>query len=141
MRRTIFRFASSKYNNEKVVFDGIKFDSKLEKNRWIFLNLMQDEGEISDLQRQVEFELIPAQYVDIPRFGKDGTPLKPKRLCVERSVSYNADFTYIRNGELIIEDTKSAITRKNKEYIIKRKLMRLHGNPISEVTNAYRKID
>lgn len=101
--------------------DGVKHDSKKEAKRWLELNLLQRAGEISDLQRQVPFELIPAQYID----GK----------CVERSVKYVADFVYTtRNGLEVVEDTKSHATRKNKDYVIKRKAMLfVHGVRIKEV--------
>jgi hypothetical protein len=101
----------SKYGSIKTeTYDGAKHDSKKEAKRWLELNLLQRAGEISELQRQVPFELIPPQYID----GK----------CVERSVKYVADFVYTdKNGSRVVEDTKSPATRKNKDYIIKRKLM------------------
>ena len=44
-----------------------------------------------------------------------------------------ADFVYTKDGEMIVEDTKSPVTR-TKDYIIKRKLMRyIHGIAISEI--------
>lgn len=85
------------------------FDSRKEAKRFDELDLLQHLGYISDLKRQVEFELVPKQ-------------MEGKR-CVERAVKYIADFTYIQDGELVVEDVKSEITRKNPDYIIKRKLM------------------
>lgn len=95
----------NKYRNIKT--NG--FDSKKEQSRYGELLLMQRAGLISDLRRQVPIELIPSQYVD----GK----------CVERAVKYVADFVYKERGEIVVEDVKSVITRKNKDYIIKRKLL------------------
>ena len=85
------------------------FDSKKERERWNELRLLERAGAITKLQRQVPFEIIPSQYRD----GK----------CIERAAKYIADFTYYENGELVVEDVKSEITRKNKDYILKRKLM------------------
>lgn len=39
-----------------------KYDSKKEYARWLYLQILQRAGEISELRRQVEFELIPAKY-------------------------------------------------------------------------------
>ncbi|MHA7146939.1 DUF1064 domain-containing protein [Burkholderia pseudomallei] len=111
----------SKYRNTRCEYDGIKFDSKRERSRWFELIKQQDVGLISGLRRQVEFELIARQR------RSDGS--------IERAVKYVADFTYRNSaGELVVEDVKSAVTRKNKDYVIKRKLMlREHGITIQEV--------
>ena len=96
---------NNKYHNIRTA----AFDSRKEERRFYELRLLERAGAISGLKRQVTVELIPAQYID----GK----------CVERSVKYVADFCYIENGALVYEDVKSEITRKNKDYIIKRKLL------------------
>ena len=114
-----------KYGNKKTVTsDGIRHDSQAEANRWIELNLLQKAGKISDLQRQVPFELIPAQYITYERRGKNGKRLKDGKKCVEKSVVYIADFVYKEYGRLVVEDVKSSATSKKESYIIKRKLMR-----------------
>jgi hypothetical protein len=109
----------NKYRAHKVTYDGVTFDSRLEHRRWCELQLLERAGEISDLQRQVHFELIPAVR------GKGGK-------IEERPVVYIADFVYKdHDGNQIVEDAKGAKTR---EYIIKRKLMRfVHGIKIREV--------
>lgn len=108
----------NKYRNRKT--NG--YDSSKESTRAWELRMLQKRGEISNLQEQVKYELLPAQYEIV----------NGKRKCVERAVSYYADFTYVKNGETIVEDTKSPITR-TKDYIIKRKLMRyIHGIEILE---------
>ena len=103
----------SKYRARKVTFDGITFDSKREANRFMELRLLLRAGEISDLELQKKYQLIPKQ-------GK------------ERAVHYVADFVYKdKTGKTIVEDTKGMRTR---EYIIKRKLMLwVHGISIREV--------
>lgn len=97
----------NKYHNEITHYDGLRFDSKSEAKRYMQLKVMEREGLISDLKTQVVFELIPEQQIGDKK---------------ERAVKYFADFTYIKNGQLVIEDVKSGPT-KTKEFIIKRKLM------------------
>ena len=78
--------------------------------------LRQRAGKIQNLKRQVKFELIPTQY-------KDGK-------CIFKKTSYIADFTYIENGEFIVEDSKGF---KTEVYNIKKKLMyQVHGIIIKE---------
>ena len=128
----------SKYGNKKVKAHSQVFDSAKEARRFQELHLLGKFGKITDLRTQVAFELIPAQYEDIPtgevyvRGEKKGQP-KLKRTCVEKSVKYIADFVYYENGKMVVEDTKSEAT-KTPEYIIKRKLMRyIHGIKIKEI--------
>lgn len=111
----------SKYNNKKV--GG--YDSKKEKERADILKVMQKMGSISNLQEQIKYVLIPSQYEEKIINGKI------KKVCVEKEVSYKADFVYKdSNGNLIVEDTKGFRT---KDYIIKRKLMlQVHGIKVRE---------
>ena len=108
----------SKYRAKKTEVDGIVFDSKKEAQRFMELELLVKNGAISNLQRQVKFELIPSQKID----GK----------VAERACSYVADFVYLdKQGNTIVEDTKGFRTA---DYIIKRKLMLyVHGIKIKEV--------
>lgn len=121
----------SKYNNSKCTVDGIAFDSRHEANRYIELKLLQRAGKISELRLQAPFELIPAQYEEYERYGKNGKRLKNGKRCVEKAVTYVADFVYTENGQVVVEDTKGMRT---KDYIIKRKLMLyVFGIKIKEV--------
>lgn len=123
----------NKYGNRKKTIDGITFDSRLEARRYNELKALQGAGIISDLRMQVKFVLIPAQreesdevYVRGPHKGEP----KPGKV-IEKECSYIADFVYLENGKLVVEDTKGMRT---KEYIIKRKLMLyVHGIRIVEV--------
>ena len=103
----------TKYNNTKIRVDGRLFDSKAEAARWQELQLLERAGEITELERQVEYELIPKQKG-------------------ERAVKYIADFRYVdHEGKVVVEDTKGV---KTPVWIIKRKLMlRVHGIRIREV--------
>lgn len=129
----------SKYHNQKMVVDGIVFDSRKEGRRYLELSNLQKAGMITDLQRQVVFELIPTYYewVDTDEVYKKGPKKgqpKIKRRVVEQGVKYIADFVYTDwNGNRVVEDIKSAAT-KTKEYRIKRKLMlHIHGIRVKEV--------
>lgn len=103
----------AKYGNTKVEVDGVPFDSKREATRWQELRLLERAGEISDLRRQVRYELVP-------------------KLPGERPVDYIADFVYRdKNGNEVVEDVKGVRT---PVYVIKRKLMLWrHGIRIQEV--------
>lgn len=111
-----------KYHNKKIKVDGIIFDSKKEAVRYKELKILEKAGIIHDVQRQVKYILIPAQYEHtsgIYSKGKNkGSPKKGK--LIERECAYYADFVYTENGETVVEDTKGV---KTPEYIIKRKLM------------------
>jgi hypothetical protein len=96
----------NKYHNTKLEMDGMTFDSKKEFERWCELKLLAKAGAITELRRQVSFEVVPKGRKD------DGT--------IERAVKYIADFVYRENGKLQVEDVKGF---KTPEYIIKRKLM------------------
>lgn len=75
----------------------VRFDSKAEAQRWAELELAQKAGVISELRRQVRFPLLA--YAT----GQDGKPVK---VC-----DYVADFTYRKDGALVVEDCKGgAIT-------------------------------
>ena len=97
-----------KYRNKKCRWMGIEFDSIRERDRYIVLADQEKGGWISDLRRQVRFQLIPDQWHN----GK----------LIERKVEYVADFVYRDHyGETVVEDAKGF--RKNQVWIIKRKLM------------------
>ena len=106
----------AKYHNRKVTRDGETFDSVKEYRRFCELRLLEKAGAVTELRRQVKFELIPAQRID----GK----------VVERACSYVADFVYMENGQQVVEDAKGMRTQ---EYRLKRKLMLwVHGIRIRE---------
>lgn len=123
------RNCRSKYNSRKVTVDGIEFDSKKEARRFRELSLLENAGQITNLQRQVKFVLIPAQY-EPDTVGTRGGIKRGKLL--ERECAYVADFVYsFPDGSWVVEDTKGY---KTKDYIIKRKLMlHVHGIKIKEV--------
>ena len=117
----------SKYHSKKITVGADIFDSKKEYLRWMELKMLEKAGKIADLKRQVKFMLVPEIRED-PVSGPRGG-VKPGKL-LERPVYYVADFTYYRDGEYVVEDTKGIRTA---DYIIKRKLMLyIHKIRISE---------
>lgn len=131
--------SAAKYNNKKVTFEGITFDSQKEAHRYFELKLLQRAGEIKDLELQKEFELIPAQYESFERYGKKGQRLKDGKRCIEKSCVYKADFTYtdIKSGKTVVEDVKGYVDPSSAgfaKFVIKRKLMLyIHGIRIKEI--------
>ena len=87
----------NKYRNIKCEYDGLKFDSKLERDRYIEL---KDNPNVRELQLQVPFELIPKNDL-------------------YRAVKYIADFVYMSGDSKVVEDAKAVET---KEFILKKKM-------------------
>ncbi|PDT15972.1 hypothetical protein CO670_15415 [Rhizobium sp. J15] len=93
----------SKFRNEPVVIDGIRFDSKKEGNRWLELKALERAGEISHLVRQPKFYL----------FGSKGPVLmKSARYPNGRRATWRGDFAYFcsRRNKRICEDVKGMRT-------------------------------
>ena len=98
-----------KYHNKKTVIDGIKFDSKLEAERYAQLKMIERAGVIRDLELQPEYELIPS-------FRKNGKTW--------RRTVYKADFRYIlaEDDSYIIEDVKGSTAVITDVFRLKQKL-------------------
>lgn len=94
-----------KYLSKKTVIDGITFDSKKEGLHYLELKRKQELGEISNLELQPSFLLQD-------KFKRDGKTYRP--------ITYIADFRYVENGKIIVEDVKGF---KTKEYMLKKKLL------------------
>lgn len=111
-----------KYHAHKVAVNGMTFDSKKEFRRYSELLTLENAGEIQNLQRQVKFVLIPAQYEEssevYTRGEHKGEPKRGK--LIERECAYYADFVYQQDGNTVVEDCKGM---KTEVYKIKRKLM------------------
>lgn len=100
-----------KYRNKPTVVDGIRFDSKKEAARWMQLQLLQSNGEVRNIQRQVAFKI----------------EVGGKLIC-----RYKADFVYEACRGLqapawvqVVEDVKGV---KTPIYTLKKKLMRACHN-------------
>ena len=105
-----------KYRNRVTETADGRFDSEAEYRHWCHLKIRQRFGEITDLRRQVVFELAPAVEIG----GRKRPPLR-----------YVADMVYREGGEMVVADVKGAIT---PEYRIKRHLLKaVHGIEIREI--------
>lgn len=105
----------NKYRNVPTMIDGLAFDSKKEAARYQELKLLQHAGEIGAILLQPAF------------------PIKVNDVFI---CSYYADFSYLvlASGAMVYEDVKSEITRKDKAYRIKKKLVEaIYGVTITEV--------
>ena len=99
----------NKYFAKKTVAMGLKFDSKWEAERWGQLKSMERAGIVTQLERQIRYDL----------------SINDIKIC-----SYIADFRYLleeENGlfKLIVEDAKGILT---PEFKLKKKLMKAIHN-------------
>lgn len=94
----------NKYHNKKVQIDMYVFDSIAESRRYKELKLLEQAGEIKELELQPRFLLQES-------FKKNGKTF--------RKIEYIADFQYIENGRLVIEDVKG---KETEVFKLKRKL-------------------
>jgi hypothetical protein len=74
----------NKFNAKPVTIDGIRFASKKEGKRYGELKLMERAGVITDLVLQPAFKF---PKLDFPR-------------------EYRADFEYVKDGSIVVEDVK-----------------------------------
>lgn len=116
-----FRAKKSKYNNKKIVNEFGKWDSKKEFRYWLVLKEAETQGLITDLQRQVKFELIPAVREKYIKHLK--TKDKECERTLQRPITYTCDFTYYKDGEYIVSDVKSSPKTLPKEFLLKEKMM------------------
>jgi hypothetical protein len=86
--------------SKPVWIDGMKFDSGKEGARYLELKLLQFAGAISDLEVQPKFVLQEG--------FKD--PFTGERV---QAITWKADFRYVENGVVIVEDVKGT-TRRGK---------------------------
>lgn len=94
----------NKYRNKKVRLDGKIFDSKKEAYRYAELKMLEKCGVIENLELQPVFLLQES-------FKKNGKTF--------RKIEYIADFKYIKNGNVVVEDAKGM---KTEVYKLKKKL-------------------
>lgn len=113
--RAVIAPAPNKYHAEKT--GG--YASKKEASRAQVLRLMEQAGEISELEEQVSFIVIPTQRDAQGRL-------------LEKCARYIADFVYRdKTGAKVVEDCKGVLT---PQYILKRKLMLMvHGIRVKEI--------
>jgi hypothetical protein len=108
----------NKYKNKKVIYDGIKFDSKREMAFYVKLKLLEEKGIIKNLELQKSFELQPS-------FKLNGKTYK--------KITYKADFSYVsvQDNKIHIVDTKGFRT---EVYKLKKKMFAYkYGIEIEEI--------
>tara|TARA_R100000773_G_C4157159_1_gene76632 strand:+ start:319 stop:636 length:318 start_codon:yes stop_codon:yes gene_type:complete len=98
----------NKYKNKRTIVDGISFASKREAHRYSELALLETTGKIYGLKVQPRIPL----WVNGVKIGH-----------------YVADFEYKINGETVIEDVKSPVT-KTAVYKLKMKILQTYDPPI-----------
>lgn len=106
----------NKYGATRVTIQGEMFDSKKEGRRWLELQQQLVHGQISNLERQVQFTL----QIGFDYFGEHVRP-----------VTYTADFQYFKEGITYIEDCKSIATMKTEAFRIRWRLLQylFKGSP------------
>ena len=98
------------------------FDSTSEYHRYLVLLDMERNGAITDLKRQITFQLLPQQTKVVTKQLK--TKIKEVIKIVERPMSYTCDFTYYDNkGNYIVEDAKGSKFNVDETVRIKKKLL------------------
>ena len=116
-----FRKYGTKYNNNKVEYMGMTFDSQKERDRYIVLKSYESKGTIQNLRCQVYYDLLPKVH-----YLKEQV-LKTKTKFVERELfdkeGYKADFVYEYNGQTIVDDVKGSKAIITDKFKLKQKLM------------------
>ena len=98
MRKPFGNISSkSKYGASKVKYQGMTFDSRYEKDRYLYLLDLQKQGKISGLRRQTRFLLIPKSTKLVPKQLK--TKVKYVEKVVEMQSLYHNDYSYKENGK------------------------------------------
>lgn len=111
-----------KYGAIPTVVDGIRFDSKAEARRYQELRLLEKAGEIQHLNPHPSYDLW------VVGGEKNGCAIE---VTVGR---YTADFSYVRQDEVVIEDVKSPATRKKSDYRLRKRMVEaIYGITITEV--------
>tara|TARA_B100002019_G_scaffold285131_1_gene293724 strand:+ start:763 stop:1134 length:372 start_codon:yes stop_codon:yes gene_type:complete len=103
------RRSRPKYGNKKTVVDGIKFDSKWESQRYLYLKSLEKADRVKNLELQPKFII----------------SVNGQKIC-----TYIADFKYDKEDkdgvwEHIVEDAKGVET---PEFKLKKKLMKAVHN-------------
>lgn len=108
----------SKYNNRKVTYQGLTFDSKKEFEYYLLLKDKEKRGLVFNIKRQVPLEIQPA--------FTDKTGVK------HRAITYKADFVYTDRltGTTRYIDVKGFRT---EVYKLKKKLLAYKNIIIEEV--------
>ena len=99
-----------KFKAQQTTVDGIKFPSKKEAARYVYLTHMQELGVISDLETQPSFTL------------QDG--FRDRQGNYHRRIGYKADFRYteVSTGADVVEEVKGGKATQTEAFRIRMKL-------------------
>lgn len=126
---------TNKYNAKKTVIDGIEFDSTKEGKRYVVLKNAQEQGAISNLTLQPAWEALPAKRETYIEHLK--TKYKIKTRTIVQPIKYTADFSYIKDGKLIVEDVKPCPQMLSRDVPLRLKLMKyFHDIDVTLVYDA-----
>ena len=99
----------TKYHARKVKYDGYVFDSGVEKLHYIVLRSYEQTGEISGLEVHPKFILQPS-------FSYMGKHV--------RAITYTADFRYIKDKMIVVDDVKGGKATMTELFNVKWKMVK-----------------
>lgn len=88
--------------------DIIKFDSRTERDRYLYLLEEEKKGNVSNIQVHFQIRVLPT-------FKNANGDMIPE-------LTYTSDFVYKQNGKTIIEDVKGSSYFINEEFITMKKV-------------------
>ena len=118
----------SKYHNKPVWHDGIKFDSGVEGDYYLYLKQLEREGEVSNIRCHVPYEIIPAVWGE--KIVQLKTKTKKVKYSIQKATHYEPDFVYIetKTGRERFVDVKGKTAPLTEGFRLKQKLMMsVHG--------------
>jgi hypothetical protein len=124
------------YQSKKTTIDCIEFASQTEGRRYRELKFLQQVGEISGLELQPEYILVPAHrkcpncpkpIITYPSSRKSNKcPVCKSPMKTIREMKYIADFRYFtKEGKEIIEDVKGSKTYRTDKFRHKEKVFEM----------------
>lgn len=130
------RKKGNKYHAKKVIVDGITFDSEKESKRYLFLKQAQANGVISDLELQPQYIILPAiKGTRIKHFKRKADITE--EYTIQQPVKYTADFRYIIDNQVVVEDIKGSKYTISRDLPLRIKMMKyFHNIDIRIVFNA-----
>lgn len=146
MKSAMMLAKARKYGNKKCQYDGHKFDSILEMERYKFLKLLEKAGEIQNLKVHDKMDVTALSNFKTLKVSLSEISKTNERV---KLFSYTPDFSYIvsksnssTNNEMVLEDCKGMSvkkdgtikTNKTQVYNLKKKIIeKLYGMRIKEV--------
>jgi len=107
----------NKWNNRKIEYDNIKFDSKAELSRYKELKILEKIGEINSLE-------VHPRYKIMDKVSHNGKTYRARH--------YTADFRYKRGEKItVVEEVKNNHNAKEPAYRLRmHRFLELYGNEL-----------